>query len=228
MLQLHKETLHEAGERANGAGSVRFGATLTMAPYLLSHIARWARETTSTVDLEAQEDFTENLLEKLREGLLDFAIMSTPIDEPCMLCRVLNTELFVAILPADHPLSQPKHLTINELLQAPYLQLSEIHCAGQQISDLCRLAGERIHSKMKRAQPETLLRLVRQGAGVTILPRMAIAHTPTDGLEFRDLSSEGPRRDIALVHHQDRYLSPSARALIDVVEDATRALSCQL
>lgn len=108
MLHLQQETLHEASERFNGGGSVRFGATLTMAPYLIQSVASWNNQNETAVELEAHEDFTENLLDKLREGDLDFAVMSTPIEEAGMLTRLLTTEPFLAVLPKEHHLLKKK------------------------------------------------------------------------------------------------------------------------
>jgi len=222
MLHLQQETLHEASERAKRGGNVRFGATLTMAPYLIQSVAKWNKQNEMAVELEAHEDFTENLLGKLREGDLDFAVMSTPIEEAGMLTRLLTTEPFVAVLPEEHHLLKKKSITIQDLLSEDYLPLSEIHCAGKQINDLCRISSEHSQSKMQCAQIETILNLVQQGAGVTILPQMALATAHQRNLVFRNIEPKAPQRDIVLVHHQDRYLSPSARKLIAVVDEAAK------
>ncbi|MEM8868209.1 MAG: LysR family transcriptional regulator [Verrucomicrobiota bacterium] len=224
ILQLHKETLHEANEHAEGGGSVSFGAILTIAPFLLHLIAEKTASDSIYSAMEAHEDFTENLLRKLKDGVLDFAVMSTPIEEPCMLCRVLAKEPFVAVLPEKHPLLRKTRLQLSELLEQPFLPLSYVHCAGKQINELCRIGGKSPKSAMQCTQIETILKVVEQGAGVTILPRMALARLEGKRLAFRKLEGRSPTREIALVHHQDRYLSPSARKLIKTVEQAVQQI----
>jgi LysR family hydrogen peroxide-inducible transcriptional activator len=218
MLQLHKETLHEASERTTEGGSVSFGAILTIAPYLMHLVTQRAQHKKVSPKLSAHEDFTENLLNKLREGILDFAVMSTPVDEPGMLSRVIATEPFVAVLPKKHKLLKRQRIQLGTLLEEPFLPLSYIHCAGKQISEACRIDGKRPSANMQCTQIETILKLVEQGSGVTMLPQMALERLKGKSLEFRHLTGEAPIREIALVHHQDRYLSPSAKTLIRIVE----------
>lgn len=227
MLQLHQETLREANERSAGGGTIRFGAILTIAPYLLHEIMLANLACPNPAKFEATEDFTENLLHELRNGTLDFAIMSTPIEEPAMLCRVLAKEPFMAVLPQSHHLSNQKELSLNQLLEEPFLPLSYIHCAGKQISDLCRIGGKIPDASMQCSQIETILRLVEQGAGVTILPQMALAGFHSKQLISRKLTSGSPQREIVLVQHQDRYLSSAARNLIQTIEKSAQKI-CQV
>jgi LysR family hydrogen peroxide-inducible transcriptional activator len=224
ILQLHKETLHEANERSVGGGSVSFGAILTVAPYLLHLVTHRAHAEKVTPNLEAHEDFTENLLRKLHEGTLDFAIMSTPVDEPSMLCRVIATEPFVAVLPENHRLLREEQIDLSALLEEPFLPLSYIHCAGRQISEACLIDGKRPSANIQCTQIETILKMVELGSGVTMLPHMALERLKGKALDFRHLTGTAPKRDIALVHHQDRYLSPSAKKLIRIVDHAIREI----
>lgn len=224
ILQLHQETLHEASERSHGGGSARFGAILTIAPYLVHLVAQEAETNPKPIQLEAHEDFTENLLKKLQDGVLDFAIMSTPVEEPGMLTKVIAKEPFVAVLPNGHPLLERESIRLTDLLDEPFLPLSYIHCAGKQISDLCSLGGKSPQSKMQCTQIETILRLVERGSGVTILPQMALSRLDGKGLAHRYLAGQAPTREIALVHHQDRYISPAARHLIRIVEATVRQI----
>jgi LysR family hydrogen peroxide-inducible transcriptional activator len=224
MLLLHQETLHEASERAAKGGSVSFGAILTIAPYLMHLVTQRVQQELVIPNLEAHEDFTENLLKKLREGTLDFAIMSTPVEEPAMLCRVIATEPFVAVLPENHRLLDREQVLLSALLEEPFLPLSYIHCAGRQISEACLIDGKRPNANIQCTQIETILKMVEQGTGVTMLPHMALERLKGKTLQFRHLTGPAPKRDIAIVHHQDRYLSPSAMKLIQIVENAIREI----
>ena len=224
LLQLHGETLREAKGLTVGGGRVRYGAILTMAPYLIHLVAGAATETGLKAELEVHEDFTANLLHKLREGELDFAVMSTPVDEPGMLCRVVETEPFVAVLPQGHRLLEASVVPLGALLDEPFLPLSYIHCAGRQMSEACRIDGKRPRAVTRCTQIETILNLVEQGVGVTLLPQMALGRLHGKRLGFRHLEGGGPTREIALVQHQDRYINPACRAVIGLVEEAVRGI----
>lgn len=224
ILQLHKETLHEASERSAGGGTVRFGAILTIAPYLFPPVSSAIKRGTKAPHTDAKEDFTENLLKDLRDGQLDFAIMAAPIEEPGLLSRVLKREPFLAVLPKGHDLLKQKEIALEDLLQDNFLPLSYIHCAGKQISELCAIGGGIRPTGIQCAQIETILRLVAQGSGVTILPKMALTTTHGRRLEFRPLKQRNAHRDIVLVQHQDRYLGSSARSMMTVVEKALQKM----
>lgn len=220
LLQIHKETLDEAGSRSDGGGIVRFGSTLTIAPYLFPNLCGSLAETHPTVGMEIREDFTENLLQDLKEGVLDFAILATPVGESAMLSRTVHREPFLAVLPQGHALSKQRNVSIHDLLQEKFLPLSQIHCAGKQIGKLCRSGKKAARMEIQCHQIESILRLVETGNGVTILPRMAVFKCMGRRLEIRSLKLSRAHREIAIVHHRDRYLGTSARQIMTAIEIA--------
>lgn len=224
LLQQREDALKEAEERVAKGGVVRFGSILTMAPYLVPRVVALSKRRSLSAGFEIAEDFTENLLRKLKAGELDFAIMSTPVDEPGMLVRVIAREPFVAVMPASHGLARKQKVTLDALFAEPFLPLSHIHCAGQQIRDLCQIKRRQPSAAIQSSQIETILRLVEQGVGVTILPHMAVAGMKRRGLVFKPLVGRDLYRDIALVQHQDRYISNSSRAFIGLIEESLQEL----
>ena len=106
---------------------------MSMAPYLIPELLA-DLEGVDRAALLIEENFTEALIEKVRQGLLDFAIMSSPIEASDLLVQVLGREHFVAVLPLSHPLYEAgRSVTLEQLLQEPFLELSQLHCAGRQI-----------------------------------------------------------------------------------------------
>lgn len=217
ILQLHEDTLNAANEHVGKGGMVRFGAILTIAPYLIPKLFQ-GDQAQPLPQCEVFEDFTENLLRKLKHGELDFAIMSTPVNEPGLLVKVIAQEPFVALLPKAHPLSRKRSLKLEDIYKHPFLPLSQIHCAGQQISELCQFSQAQMQTTFKSTQIETILRLVAQGAGITILPKMAVADLQRKDVITRTISHQPMSRDIALVHHQDRYLGKSTHTIIKRIQ----------
>ena len=218
IMMLHENAIQEVSDSFTGCGKVGFGAIMTIAPYLvpalLKHLSHEQRAS-----LQIEENFTEALIQKVRRGRLDFAIMSSPVEEPDLLVQVLGRERFVAVMPKSHPLFSAKEVTLKALLSEPFLELSNIHCAGQQINELCQLDTGLQNTVFLSSQIETIRQLVIENQGVTILPQMALKECSDLGI--REISDACIEREITLVQHPDRYLSKSAQALIQVLRDFT-------
>ena len=212
ILLEHENAIQQVTDSFQGNHAISFGAIMSMAPYLIPELLA-DLENVDRAALLIEENFTEALIEKVRQGLLDFAIMSSPIEASDLLVQVLGREHFVAVLPLSHPLYEAGHsVTLEQLLQEPFLELSQLHCAGRQIQEICQLASRQRNTVFRSSQIETIRRLVAIGKGVTILPKMSLFGD--HGLGLMPLAGLELTREITLVQHQDRYVSKSAHKLI--------------
>lgn len=218
IMMAHENAIQEVSDSFAYGGHVSFGAIMTIAPYLIPSLLQTIpAEQHATLRIE--ENFTEALIEKVRRGRLDFAIMSSPINEPDLMVQVLGRERFVAVMPTDHRFMQQDAVTLNELITEPFLELSNIHCAGKQIHQICQLSSSQRNTVFLSSQIETIRRLVRQQQGVTIMPQMALNDETELGVRpIADITLE---REITLVQHPDRYLSNTARELIQLLKQFT-------
>jgi len=217
LLRQHQSTLDEIKDALSTGGACRFGAIMTIAPYLVPYmVSRIDDDERPAFHME--ENFTESLLSKLLDGSLDFALMSSPVEEPRLLVKVIAKENFVLVMPSDHRLAQYVSVPFKEALSEPFMPLSPIHCAGRQVCDFYGDWKPEGKAVFESAQIETILKLVAEGQGVTLLPKMAALSTVNDGLCFREVSGAVLERDITLVQHPDRYLSESTRRMMQLVE----------
>ncbi|MDP0499175.1 MAG: LysR family transcriptional regulator [Verrucomicrobiales bacterium] len=217
ILLEHDNAIDRLGDSFSRGGTVAFGATLTIAPYLIPGLLEKIGNE-RVLELRIEENFTEKLLEKVRAGTLDFAIMSSPVDEPDLLVKVIGKESFVAVMPRGHRLMDQQEVGLSDILAEPFLELSHIHCAGQQINEICNMNAGVKNTVFLSSQIETIRRLVREKQGVTILPRMAV-RSADDELGVKEISGAKLEREITLVQHPDRYLTKSARGLIELLEE---------
>lgn len=212
ILLEHENAVQQVTDSFQGTHAISFGAIMSIAPYLIPELLAELGHADRAA-LLIEENFTEALIERVRQGLLDFAIMSSPIEASELLVQVLGREQFVAALPLSHPLYEVgQAVTLEQLLQEPFLELSQLHCAGRQIQEICQFASRERHTVFRSSQIETIRRLVAIGKGVTILPKMSLAGD--HGLGLMPLAGLELTREITLVQHQDRYVSKSARQLI--------------
>jgi len=223
LLREHQSTLDEIKDVLETGGVCRFGAILTIAPYLVPYMVGHT-EGTAMPAFHMEENFTEVLLGKLLDGGLDFALMSSPVEEPRLLVKVIAKESFVLVMPKDHRLAQWERVPFKEALSEPFMPLSPIHCAGRQVCDFYGEWKPEGNAVFESAQIETILKLVEQGQGVTLLPKMAALSTVNEKLCYREVDGALLERDITMVQHPDRYLGESTRRMMRLVEE----YACQL
>src|SRR5690606_35430809 len=84
------------------AGPVRVGAIYTIAPYLLPELVRRMIDDTSQMPLLLQENFTVRLLELLRQGEIDIAILADPFPDTGLVSLGVYDEPFVVAVPRTH------------------------------------------------------------------------------------------------------------------------------
>jgi LysR family transcriptional regulator, hydrogen peroxide-inducible genes activator len=87
------------------SGTMRLGVIYTIGPYLLPDLVRQIITDLPQMPLMLQENFTVRLLEMLRTGELDCAILAEPFPESGLAIAPLYDETFMAALPLNHPLA---------------------------------------------------------------------------------------------------------------------------
>ena len=110
------------------AGPLRLGIIYTIGPYLLPELVREVIERSPQMPLMLQENFTVKLLEMLRTGDLDCAILAEPFPDTGLAIAPLYDEPFMAAVPMTHALASRKTLTTEELKQQTMLLLGTGHC----------------------------------------------------------------------------------------------------
>ena len=220
------EQMKEAARRSRDpeAGSLRLGVFPTLGPYLLPHVVPQLRERFPQLALLLVEEKSDVLLERLRAGRLDAALLALPIDDDQLHAHFLFEEPFVLAAPAQHPLAQLPVLTLDALSDETLLLLEDGHCLRDQALDVCRLSGAQEKSGFRATSLETLRQMVAAGAGVTLLPALAV-HAPVAQprnirlVPFRD---PPPSRRIALVWRRSSALDGFLRTLADAIGELAR------
>ena len=182
-------------------GPLRLGLIPTIAPYLLPRLLRGLPDRRPELDLRVVEDQTARLLEQLREGTLDAAVLALPANAPGIGEIVMYDEDFVLAVPSGHALAGRRRLAPSALADLPLLLLDEGHCLRDQALDVCQVAGVNPDLRQTRAASlTTAVQCVEGGLGVTLIPRTAVAvETASGGLATAEFSTPRPGRRIGLV-----------------------------
>ena len=167
------------------AGALTLGVIYTIGPYLLPELVRHAIARTPQMPLMLQENFTVKLLEMLRTGEIDCAILAEPFPDTGLAMAPLYDEPFMAAVPSSHALATRKTVSTVDLKNETMLLLGTGHCFRDHVLEVCpefaRYASnaEGIRKTFEGSSLETIKHMVAAGMGVTLVPRLSV---PRDAL----------------------------------------------
>lgn len=188
------------------AGPLRVGVIHTVGPYLLPRLVPTQIARTPQMPLLLQENFTLRLVELLRQGEIDCAIMALPLPEAGLITQPLYDEPFVVAVPEAHEWANRDSISSEDLKQQTMLLLGTGHCFRDQVLEVCpelsrfSAASDGIQRTFEGSSLETIRHMVAAGIGVTVLPVTAVPETPPPKTLIRYLpfTGDAPERRVVL------------------------------
>ena len=192
---------------ANGTliGPLTIGIIPTIAPYILAGLLTALNEQYPDLEPRIVEDQTRHLVQMLRDGQIDVALMALPSEASGVIDLPLYREDFVVVVPAGHEFAGRDDLGLDCLQDLDLLLLDDGHCLHDQIVDLCRSADinptEATNAVTRASSLTTIMQLVAGGLGSTLVPLSAVAtETTRPGLAVsRFGDSVTAQREVGLV-----------------------------
>ena len=186
------------------AGTLRLGLIYTIAPYLLPALMKGVIERYPQMPLMLQENFTSKLLEMLRAGELDCAVLAEPFPDAGLAVAPLYDEEFMIAVPATHPLAGRSEISAEELKQETMLLLGAGHCFRDHVLEVCpefaRFSSnaEGIRKSFEGSSLETIKHMVAAGLGVTVVPALSVAKDAQPHLRYIPFAAPVPTRRVVL------------------------------
>jgi LysR family hydrogen peroxide-inducible transcriptional activator len=211
------------------SGTLRMGVIATVGPFLLPDVLPRLRRAYPALRLYLVEDLTARLVEELQAGKLDIVLLALP-NEDCrnLETRVLFQDPFKVALPNGHRFAAGKAVDIEQLRAEELLLLKEGHCLRDQALAACRLADRRQVQSVEATSLHTLVQMVDNGLGITLLPQLAIDGGILKGTVIKILPTAGQSwsREIGLAWRRgtgrQREFELLASVLTQLVEERPR------
>jgi len=187
-------------------GPLALGVIYTIGPYLLPELVRQAIERVPQMPLLLQENFTAKLLELLRSGELDCAIMAEPFPDTGLAVAPLYDEPFMAAVPKKHPLAQRKSIGTGELKEEKMLLLGTGHCFRDHVLEVCPEYAQfsppgdadGIRKTFEGSSLETIKYMVASGMGVTVVPQLSVPDEEQAHIRYVPFKPPVPTRRVVL------------------------------
>lgn len=202
------------------SGPLRAGVIYTIGPYLLPNLVRQMIADAPEMPLILQENFTIKLLESLRQGDLDVAILADPFPDQGLMTQAVYDESFVVAVPRTHPWAKREAIGSAELKSETMLLLGTGHCFRDQVLEVCpelsrfSQASGGIQKTFEGSSLETIRHMVASGIGVTVMPMMARPEQVDEGLlVYVPFEPPAPQRRVSLVWRKSFPRLPAIEAL---------------
>jgi LysR family transcriptional regulator, hydrogen peroxide-inducible genes activator len=164
-----------AGAGVPFQGRMRMGVIPTVAPYLLPGLLSQIRERHPALKLFIREDLSQSLVDSLLAGELDVLLLALPFPAEQVQTMSLFEDDFLLACPAEHPLASRSTVRTADLRGESLLLLEEGHCLRDHALEACKLRDSQITVPYQATSLATIVQMVANGIGITLLPGMATA-----------------------------------------------------
>jgi len=213
------------------SGTLRIGVIYTIAPYLLPQLVPTLINNVPQMPLVLLENFTVKLIELLRAGELDAAIMALPFNQQGLMVQPVYDEPFMVALPRHHAWAKRTHINSEELKSETMLLLGAGHCFRDQVLEVCpemsrfSTGASGIAKTFEGSSLETIRHMVASGIGITVLPQASVPTTNTsqDMLNYIPFEAPVPSRRVVIAWRK----SYTRHAAVEAVRQAILACNLQ-
>ena len=225
-----QRVLREAEELADMAraagkplsGELRMGVIPTIAPFLLPSLLPKLRKEWPDLRLFLREETSQAACDSLHRGQLDCVLLALPYG-----CGEVESELlfddrlFVAFPPGMGE-RVPDHATAASIDQDKLLLLEDGHCLKEHALAACNRPELRAEATMLGTSLHTLVQMVDNGLGMTMVPEMAIDAGILEGTDIvaRPLEADHAARQIALIWRRNSPREKEFRILAEALKAA--------
>jgi LysR family transcriptional regulator, hydrogen peroxide-inducible genes activator len=207
-------------------GRLTLGVIPSLAPYLLPRILPLLQTRFPELRLELRETQTRQLVEDVKSGALDAAMLALPIGEPDIDTIVLFEDLFLLAVPSDDPRQAATRVAAEDIDQSRLILLEDGHCLRDQALAFCATAARSRGASaggtvFGASSLATVMQMVAGGYGVTLIPQIAAdVERRDDRVKFLRLKNPQPGRSIGLAFRRTSPRKADFAALGEVVKES--------
>ncbi len=208
-------------------GEFKLGIIPTVSPTLLPLFLKSFIKKYPKVNLKIEELNTSTIIKKINDGHLDAALAATPLESDSIKERVLYYEPFVGYLNAEHRLFTKEKLAVDDLNLEDILLLEDGHCFKNNILNICRTlkSSDSEHFKLESGSFTTLIKLAKEGLGMTLLPYLQTLDLNEKDKELlKEFESPAPAREISLIYHKSQLKMQLIEALKNTIDGIIRGV----
>lgn len=181
---------------------VKLGVIPTIAPFILPDALAKIRADYPALQLLIREDLSANLVSLLHQGELDLILVALPYPAGNSHVHHLFYDPFILVCQNNHRFAGSKNIRYQDLKSHDFLLLEQGHCLREHILEACSLNDRQISLTFEATSLHTIVPMIANGLGITLLPKMAVDAGITSnviGLSTAGFADQNIRREIGLI-----------------------------
>lgn len=198
-------------------GRVRIAATSTIAQTLLPDAMRRFADSYPQVKVELEDLAPSEFVEALLGERVDFGVGTLESAVPGLRELPFLQDALVAVAPASAAFPAGKAITWKQLAALPVVTVKAGYGVRRGIDAAAEAAGVRLRMAHEVSLLTTAMALAARGLGVAVVPASVLAGGGPEALVARRLTRPQVERRVAVIHRQERSLSPAAQAFADLL-----------
>ncbi|ABC62883.1 hydrogen peroxide-inducible genes activator [Erythrobacter litoralis] len=197
------------------SGTLRMSVIPTIAPFLLPRILPRLRKERPELKLFLREETSHDAVESLHHGRVDCVLLALPFATGEVEMEHISDDALYVAFPKDDPRDPPETVKPNMIDEGRLLLLEDGHCLKEHALAACNRPELRGSATMIGTSLHTLVQMVDNGLGLTMLPEMALEAGILTGTDVvaRPLMSPAAKREIALIWRKNSPRSDEFRLL---------------
>lgn len=202
-------------------GTLRFGITPTLGPYLMPAIVAELHKRQPDLRLHIREGIPDDQVRQVMRGELDMMLCPLPVDASGIVIEPLFSEAMYIIAPPDHPLAGQRNIPADALKGEGFLTLDRRHHFHRQTRDICEQLGAHILHDYEGTSLDSIRQMVGSGIGLALLPEryMAAETQSAEVVATLDIAGWNARRSIAAVWRSGAAFSDGFHAIAEFIRD---------
>ncbi|MDQ3418027.1 MAG: LysR family transcriptional regulator [Acidobacteriota bacterium] len=201
------------------AGSLHLGGGMTVCLHVFPALLKEFRRRHPGVELKLTAGTTPQILERLRSGTLDTALLTLPLEATDLVQVPVMREELLLVMARGHKLARKRKLTTADLFGHPWILFERGSSTRRVIDAMMDSNGIHPRVTMETENVEILKALAAIGMGLTILPYQALAREARDGsLRVRRIAGVTMVRETGWVYVRGRRVPRVVQHLFDALK----------
>lgn len=203
-------------------GTIRIGTSITIGTRILPSLIRLYQKSFPSLRVEAVINNSGVIENHVLANTIDLGLIETQPEHPEIRSVPFMEDRLCAVLPVDHPLADQKYVSLSQLARYPFL-MREKGSAGREILEASlSLQHLMVQPILESSSTQAIVSAVSQGLGVAVLPAMLVERDAREKL-VKVLPFQKPlRRNLNIIYHKSKYLTPNMEAFIRLSKDFPR------
>lgn len=201
-------------------GVVTLAALPSLCSGALPPILKRFREQFPGVEVRLRDVVAQRIDAMVREGEVDFGLGVRARTRHGLDFQVVMVDRLSLFVPANHPLAKRLTIPLAELAGEPIILTGRDSSVRERVEQLFAQEGLTLTPGLEANYMSTVMALVRQGLGMTLLPESA--DEGRGDLVQVQIEHAGVNREIGLITRTGFGLSPAAERFVGTLREAMR------